>query len=87
MADEAARQRSRAYLRANWAQLISILRLLISEANPAPFATAPSSEPRCRIVARASAPDANLRLLDPNIKGGRRPIYTSGAIFLGIFVT
>ena len=29
--------------RASWAQLISILRLLIREANPAPFAAAPLS--------------------------------------------
>jgi hypothetical protein len=29
-------------------------------ANPAPFAAAPSSGSRCRTVATASAPDANL---------------------------
>jgi hypothetical protein len=46
-------------LRASWAQLISILRLLIREASPAPFAAAPSSGSWCRTVAPASAPDAN----------------------------
>jgi len=45
--------------RASWAQPISILRLLIGEANPAPFAAAPSSGSRCRTAAPASAPDAN----------------------------
>jgi hypothetical protein len=47
-------------MRASRAQLISILRLLIGEANPAPFAAAPSSGSSCRTVAPASAPDANL---------------------------
>ena len=47
-------------LRASRAQLIAILRLLIGEANPAPFAAAPSSGSWCRTVAPASAPDANL---------------------------
>jgi hypothetical protein len=36
MGDEAAGQRSRACLRASWAQPIPILRLLIEEADPVP---------------------------------------------------
>jgi len=48
--------------RVSWAQPISILRLLIREANPAPFAAAPSSGSWCRTVAPASAPDANLSI-------------------------
>jgi hypothetical protein len=46
--------------RASWAQPNSILRLLIEEANPAPFAAIPSNGSRCRTAAPASAPDANL---------------------------
>ena len=46
--------------RASWAQHISILRLRIREASPAPFAAAPSSGSRYRTVAPASAPGANL---------------------------
>jgi len=58
--------------RASWAQHISILRLLIREASPAPFAAALSRGAWCRTAAPASAPDANLRLLVSNIKTGSR---------------
>ena len=47
-------------LRASWAQPILISRLRIRDANPAPFAAAPSSGSWCRTAAPASAPDANL---------------------------
>jgi hypothetical protein len=69
--DEVARQRSRACLGVSWAQPTLILRLLTKEANPASFATAPSSGYRCRTAALlASAPDASLSVAAPDIEAG-----------------